>query len=311
MFAIAVHGGAGSWEKDAQAAGLAGVRRAAEEGARLLAGGASALEAAIAAAVILEDDPVFNAGTGSALNLRGEVECDAAVMAGDCLRAGAVASVRGVRNPVLLARRVMEETDHVLVAGEGAEELARAWGLANGNEPTPMRRAKWETARAGVDAGAGRMAALLRAHPELARERRGTIGVVVRDSAGRCAVAASTGGVLLKLPGRIGDTPIPGAGSYASHAGAAAATGQGELMMRTLTTKTACDLMAQGHTAEAAAKAALVRTAREAGADLGLITVDLWGGIGVAHATPLMPHAFLTEGSPLVARLGVDQAVAP
>ncbi len=306
MFAIALHGGAGTWEKDAHEAALAGLSRALDVGFAKLAAGDSALEAVVAAAVALEDDPTFNAGTGSALNLRGEVECDACVMVGPGLRAGAVASVRGVKNPALLARRVMEETDHVLLAGEGAETLARGWGLANGNEPTPARRKKWEAAKEKL-ATAGtpeRLAALLKAHPDLA-SRRGTIGVVARDARGAAAAATSTGGTLLKLPGGIGDTPIPGAGNYASHAGAASATGTGELMMRALTTKVACDLMAQGFTADAAARTAIVRTAREAGSDLGIITVDLWGGVGVAHATPLMPHAYRVEGRDAVVRLDV------
>src|SRR3954453_11893603 len=116
MFAIAVHGGAGTWEPEFQRAGLTGVRRAALAGAELLARGATALEAAVVAAVVLEDDPVFNAGTGSTLNLRGDVECDAAVMDGARLNGAGVAEVTGVKNPVLLARRVMEETDHVLLA---------------------------------------------------------------------------------------------------------------------------------------------------------------------------------------------------
>lgn len=312
MFAMAVHGGAGTWEEPAHAPALAGLRAALEKGRVILAGGGDALDAVVAAAVALEDDPVFNAGTGSALNLRGEVECDASVMCGPGLRAGSVATVRGVRNPVLLARRIMEETDHVLLAGEGAELLAAAWGLAPGNVPTPARRAKWEKAVAALLSGSGesadgmthaRLVELVKAHPELARERRGTIGAVARDAKGNTAAATSTGGTLLKLPGRIGDTPVPGAGNYATTAGAASATGQGELMLRTLTTKVACDLMAQGFTADAAARTALIRTAREAGSDLGIITVDLWGGVGITHATPLMPHAYVVGGEEPVVRL--------
>lgn len=304
MFAIALHGGAGTWEKDAHEAALAGLRRALDVGFAKLVGGRSALDAVVAAAVVLEDDPVFNAGTGSALGLRGEVECDAALMSGAGLRAGGVASVRGVKNPILLARRVMEETDHVLIAGDGVETLARGWGLATGNEPTPARKAKWEAAVAKLrDASTpAKLAAIVRAHPDLA-SRKGTIGVVARDARGESAAATSTGGTLLKLPGRIGDTPIPGAGNYASPAGAASATGTGELMMRSLTTKVACDLMAQGFTADAAARTAIVRTAREAGSDVGITTVDLWGGVGIAHATPLMPHAYEVEGGEAIVRL--------
>jgi beta-aspartyl-peptidase (threonine type) len=310
VFAMAVHGGAGTWEPEHHAAALAGLSAALAAGIAVLQGGSSALDAVVAAATVLEDDPVFNAGTGSTLNLDGEIEVDAAVMAGNGQRAGAVACVKNVRNPVKLARRVMEDTDHVLLAGEGAEALARAWGLAAKNEPTPDRRRRWEAARAKLarDAEPAKLAALLKAHPELARERRGTIGAVARDAHGHTAAATSTGGVLLKLPGRIGDTPVPGAGNYANAAGAASATGQGELILRALTTKTACDLMAQGFTADSAARTALIRTAREAGSDLGLITVDLWGGIGIAHATANMPHAFQAEGGAPLARMRAGQA---
>lgn len=310
MFAMAVHGGAGTWEEAAHAPALAGLRAALEAGRAILAAGGEALDAVVAAATALEDDPVFNAGTGSALNLRGEVECDAAVMSGLGLRAGSVAAVRGVRNPVLLARRILEETDHVLIAGEGAEQLAALWGLAPGNAPTADRRARWEKAIAELLAGGSpgdlthaRLFDLVKAHPELARERRGTIGAIARDARGNTAAATSTGGTLLKLPGRIGDTPVPGAGNYATTAGAASATGQGELMLRSLTTKVACDLMAQGFTADAAARTALIRTAREAGSDLGIITVDLWGGVGATHATTYMPHAYVVGGDEPVVRL--------
>lgn len=311
MFAMAVHGGAGAWEESHHEAALAGVRRSVEAGAAVLRGGGSALDAVVAAAIVLEDDPHFNAGTGATLTLRGEVECDACVMTGHDLGAGAVAAVRGVKNPVLLARRVMEETDHVLLAGEGAETLAKAWNLFTGNEPVPFRLERWKKAVAELPRDADpanpkKLAALLKAHPELGATRRGTIGAVACDAAGRTAVATSTGGMLLKLPGRVGDTPIPGAGSYAAAAGAASATGHGELVMRALTTRTACDRMESGLGADAAAASALAHTARIAGSDLGLITVDARGGVGAAHATRFMPHAFAVDGQPVVARLAAQ-----
>jgi beta-aspartyl-peptidase (threonine type) len=313
MYALVVHGGAGSWEDVDLDAALAGVRRAAEAGRALLAAGGSALDAVVAAALVLEDDPVFNAGTGATLNLRGEAECDAAVMTGAGYRAGAVAALCNVANPVLVARKVLEETDHVLIAGEGAEALARAWGLAHGNPPTDARRTRWQRAveSLGLKAPpsaipAKKIAALVKAHPELAAARRGTIGAVAVDREGHTAVAASTGGVLLKLPGRIGDTPIPGAGTYACPAGAVAATGQGELMMRSLTTKVACDLMAGGLDAQSALRAALDRTARETGDDVGLIGVDASGRVGVAHHPPFMPHAIAVDDDPITARTSAN-----
>lgn len=309
MWAIAVHGGAGAWDESEHAAAIAGVRAAVEIAAERLRGGAEAVEAAIAAVLALEDDPTFNAGTGSALDLRGEVECDACVVEGATLRAGAVAAVRGVRNPVLLADFVRRQTDHVLLAGAGAEELARHAGLATGNEPTPTRRARWERARENLGKGKApdslpRLLALLAANPALAATRRGTVGAVITDARGRCAAATSTGGVLLKLPGRIGDTPIVGAGTYADAAGAASATGHGELVMRSLTTRVACERIAAGASAANAARAALEATKTATGsADVGLVVVDHAGGTGAAHGTPFMPHGLLRESDagPVVA----------
>lgn len=311
-WAIAVHGGAGTWEKDAHEAALAGVRAAVEAGTAKLRGGATALDAAIAAAVALEDDPTFNAGTGSTLNLRGEVECDASLMEGHTLRGGAVASVRNVKNAILLAREVFARTDHVLLAGEGAEEFARLCGLARGNEPTAARREKWRVAREKLGGGTApssmpRLVELLAKNPSLAKERRGTIGAVAVDAQGRCAAATSTGGVLLKLPGRVGDTPILGAGTYADAHGAASATGQGELVMRALTTRVACFALAAGADAMTAAREAVERTKSAVGSDdLGLVVVDRAGRCGAAHGTPLMPHAFASSSLGTIASLDVE-----
>lgn len=301
-WAIAVHGGAGTWDAGDHAPALAGIRAALDAAAETLRGGADAVGAAIAAVVALEDDPVFNAGTGSTLNLRGEVECDACVMEGSSLRAGAVAAVRGVKNAVLLAEWVRTKTDHVLLAGAGAEEIARHAGLFTGNEPTPARRARWERARQKLGDGDApdslpRLLALLAGNPELAHTRRGTVGAVVTDAQGRCAAATSTGGVLLKLPGRIGDTPILGAGTWADAAGAASATGHGELVLRSLTTRVACERIAAGADAAEAARAALETTKAATGsADVGLVVVDRRGNVSAAHGTPFMPYGLLREG---------------
>ena len=298
-WAITVHGGAGAGDAAEHEAALAGVRAAVEVAAATLRGGANAVDAAIAAVVALEDDVTFNAGTGSTLNLRGEVECDACVMDGATLRAGAVAAVRGVKNAVRLADFVRTQTDHVLIAGAGAEELAHHAGLLTGNEPTEARRARWERAKEKLGGGKApdslpRLLALLAANPALAATRRGTVGAVVTDAQGRCAAATSTGGVLLKLPGRIGDTPIVGAGTYADGAGAASATGHGELVMRALTTRVACERIAAGATAAEAARAALDATKAATGsADVGLVVVDRAGNAGAAHGTPFLPYGLL------------------
>lgn len=303
MYALVVHGGAGDWKPEIKAAVLEGVGRAARAGIAILAQGGSALDAAVAAVASLEDDPLFNAGTGSALNLDGEAEMDAAVMVGEGLRAGAVACLKRVRNPVQVARKVLEETDHVLLAGEGALRFARALGFPDHDPVTAERLADWRKRReALVRADRGpRLARLLGSDPA-----RGTVGAVALDRQGRLAAATSTGGLPLKLPGRVGDTPVPGAGYYACLHGAVCATGHGELMLRYLTTKAVTDRMVAGASAQQAADDVLRAMAESAGSEVGIIAVDARGGIGVAHATAALPHAWGREGGAITVKLGIS-----
>lgn len=308
MYAIIVHGGAGAWEKEQEAAALEGVRRAVQAGREVLAGGGMALDAVVAAVVALEDDPTFNAGTGSALNLDGEAEMDAGVMVGQGLRSGNVAALKRVKNPVLVARKVMEETDHVLLAGEGALRFARAMGFPDHDPVTAERLADWRKKRdamlRGEDRYLPRQRELLRACPGLACD---TVGAVALDANGGLAAATSTGGLSLKLAGRIGDSPIPGAGNYADLRAAVSATGRGELMVRFLAAKTVCDLAAGGRSAQRAVDEALARMAAEVGDDVGIIALDGEGRIGVGHRTPAMPHAYAVEGrDELVAAMRVS-----
>lgn len=274
-YGLVVHGGAGVWDADAHEDAVRGVRAAATLARRILAAGGAAVDAVVAAVVALEDDPLFNAGTGACLNLDGEAEMDAQVMDGEELRAGAVAALMHVRNPVLVARRVMEETGHVLLVGAGALRFARGMGFAEYDPVTERARARWRERR---------------------QERGGTVGAVARDARGRFAAATSTGGVALKLPGRVGDTPVPGAGNYATPTAAASATGHGELMLRTLATKRVCDWIGRGLGAPAAVERVLAEMADTVGAQVGLIAVDGDGCPGLAHGTAHMPFAYLREG---------------
>jgi beta-aspartyl-peptidase (threonine type) len=275
-WAILIHGGAGEWRAEDEAAALraSASRRATLQ--RLMAGG-SALDAAVAAVVELEDNALFNAGTGAVLNRDGEAELDASVMTGHDLRCGAVAALRRVRNPVLVARRVMERTPHVLLAGEGALRFARSEGFEDYDPITQRARDAWLRRRS--------------ASP-------GTVGAVVLDLAGGLAAATSTGGVTLKLPGRVGDSPIPGAGNYANAAAACSATGQGELMLRVLAAKDLCDRVAGGAHPQAAVEALLREMAAGIGADGGFILLSRDGRLGVAHTMVSMPHAWWREGDP-------------
>jgi beta-aspartyl-peptidase (threonine type) len=296
MFAIVVHGGAGRWKKELEHAVLEGVRRAAEIGAKVLSAGGSALDAAVAAVVELEDNPVFNAGTGSALNIDGEAEMDAGVMVGKGLRTGNVAGIKRVRNPVRVAQKVMEETEHVLLAGEGALRFARAMGFPDYDPVTPERLAHYQKKFSDLKREGGRPPYLSQTASGHYAPAKDTVGAVALDVHGGLAAATSTGGIPMKLAGRVGDTPIPGAGNYATVRAAASATGQGELMMRFLTTKTVCDLVAAGLSAPQAVVEVLARMATEVGQNAGCIAVDASGAIGIGHLTPLMPHAYVREG---------------
>jgi beta-aspartyl-peptidase (threonine type) len=285
---IAVHGGAGDWDEARHEQARAGVHAAAKQGGILLAQGSAALDAVTAAVVVLEDDALFNAGTGSVLNRDGEVEMDAAVMTGHDLAFGAVAAIRRVRNPVLVARRVMERSGHALLAGEGAVRFAREQGFGDYDPATADARAAWERARAD--------------------RLLGTVGAVSLDDEGRLAVATSTGGTLLKLPGRVGDTPLPGAGTYATRDAAVSATGKGELMMRVLAAKSVCDLAAGGLPVQDAVNRVLAAMRDTIGAEAGFIAIGRDGSIGVARGTRHMAAAWWTsEQSAIVATMTEDQ----
>ena len=310
MPVLVAHGGAGRWPEERLGKALEGLREALMAGFSVLEGGGSALDAVEEAVANMEDNPLFNAGVGSALNLAGEVEAEASIMDGSSLSAGAVALVKSVRNPVRLARLVMEKTDHVLLAGPTAEELARAFGLEEGELKTEERARMWEEALSRLRAGEARyfrrLPALLAEMPGLAPP--GTVGAVALDGEGRLAAATSTGGIMLKLPGRLGDTSHIGAGTYADQHGASSATGIGEVAIKLCLTRMACLLMGLGLSAERAAEACMGLVASSfPWAPMGIITLDAKGRLGAAHTSEYMPWGYIREGmkSPEVSGRGV------
>jgi beta-aspartyl-peptidase (threonine type) len=293
---IVVHGGAGIWRKDIRR-GLVGVRRAAAAGSRILARGGSALDAVEAAVIVMEDDPVFNAGKGSSLTYTGTVEMDAAIMDGRDLSAGAVALLHAVKNPIRLARLVMENTDHVLLAGENAERFARAFSLPRTNPITAERRRRYLMFKKGhVDARIGwirKNRPLIDEHPEILEGD--TVGAVAVDVEDNYAAASSTGGVMLKLPGRIGDTPQIGCGLYCDNSsGAATVTGVGEVAIRLAMSKEVCSLMEQGRPAAEAAAVAVRKASERLKGHAGVIAIDRAGRVATVHNTPFMPWAIST-----------------
>jgi beta-aspartyl-peptidase (threonine type) len=270
--AIIVHGGAGRLASQDVEPRIAGCREAARIGWRVLGEGGTALDAAEAAVTALEDDPLFNAGTGAALNAAGQVELDASIMDGARLAAGAVAAVTGIPNPVRLARAVLEDGRHVLLAGEGARRFAQEKGIP---ECAPealivaRQRERWE-------------------------RKHGTVGCVALDAQGRLAAATSTGGMPDKLPGRVGDSAIIGAGTYADERGAVSCTGIGEAIIRMVLARSALDLLDQGLAPDRAAQRAVALLAERTGSEAGLIIIDRHGRAGCWHNAQHMPVCAIT-----------------
>ncbi|WP_397544269.1 isoaspartyl peptidase/L-asparaginase [Roseovarius salis] len=227
-FVLAVHGGAGVMPRadmtpEREAAYHAALERVLAAGGAVLAGDGCALDAVTAATAALEDEPLFNAGRGAVFTRDGTHEMDAAIMDGRDRKAGAVASIAGVRNPVHLARAVMERTDHVLMVGDGALEIARDAGLPFEDDAYFFTQERWDSLQSTLQMEAD---GTLDDDPS---RRHGTVGAVALDRAGNLAAATSTGGMTAKRAGRVGDSPIIGAGTFADNATCAvSATGDGE-----------------------------------------------------------------------------------
>lgn len=300
--AIIVNGGAGPWKTERLERALLGVRNAVLAGWSVLAKGGSALDAAIEAVVVMEDDPVFNAGTGTCLNTMGFPELEALVMRGDTLEAGAVVAAP-VKNPVRLARLVMEKTDHVILFGEGARMFARAMGFEEYDPVIPERVETYKEMMAKLREGKSerwpRLPDFVREHPEFMGD---TVGAVAVDGQGLCAVATSTGGVFLKMPGRMGDSPIPGAGNYADRFGAVSLTGEGEGMIRTVAAKRASDLLASGMDPQVVAETVVLEIKQKTGKQSGIILATADGRVASHYNTNSMPTAAIRDGldEPLV-----------
>jgi beta-aspartyl-peptidase (threonine type) len=233
----------------------------------------------------LEDDPVFDAGAGAHLNRDGHVELDAIIMDGNTLKAGAVAAVHTVKNPIILARRVMERSPHMMLVGPGAEQFAREAGIPTCDQSALIVDRERDVWRAFRESGRD---------PDFDTIAKGTVGAVARDIHGSLIAATSTGGTLGKHPGRVGDSPLIGCGCYAdATAGGVSSTGEGEAIMRIVMAKTAVEMMRAGMTPTAAAQACL-RLLHERGHGRGgLILLDASGTPGFAFTTPRMALGYV------------------
>lgn len=288
--AIVVHGGAGAIAPERHARVAEGCAAAAEIGYAVLAAGGRALDAVQAAVRALEDDPELNAGTGAVLNRDAAVELDAAIMDGATLAIGGVAALPSIKNPIDVARAVLEDGEHVLLAGTGAQRFAIERGFAPVDPESLMTertRARWWDEHVRRTTGS--------TAPPVPAEG-GTVGAVAVDAAGHVAAATSTGGINYKRPGRVGDSPLPGCGTWADdQGGAASATGDGEAIIRVTLCRALIDRLARGEEPDAAAAAVLDELARRGRGTGGVIAVDPRGAIVAAHVSPTMSFAAIRD----------------
>jgi beta-aspartyl-peptidase (threonine type) len=295
---LLIHGGAWDMPDDGIAAHEHGIANSLAAGYALLERGASAIDAVQAAVAVMEDDETFDAGRGSFLTQDGKVQLDALLMDGSTLRAGGVACVERLRNPIHAARLVLDESPHVYFVGAGAERFARLHGMAlcdNMDLVIPREQERLYKAQAAELAGFGdtTFSGPLDSHD--------TVGAVARDIHGNLAAATSTGGTLNKAPGRVGDSSLIGCGCYADNLSAAVSlTGWGEPIMKLVLGKWAVDRVAAGASPEEAARAAIAYLFDRLGGHGGIILLGPDGRIGLAHNTPRMAWGVQTpEGMQL------------
>jgi beta-aspartyl-peptidase (threonine type) len=297
---LIVHGGAWDIPDEAIEACKSGCHRALAAGWSILSRGGSALDAIEAAIMVLEDDPLFDAGYGSHLNLDGYVECDAIVMNGATLRAGAASTLQRVKNPIQAARKILENCPHMMLVAEGAERFAKEHGIALCNPEeliSEAEREAWTKCKADKHAAEHH-----RGHEQ------GTVGAVAIDRAGNLFAATSTGGTCCKLPGRVGDSPLIGCGCYAdSEAGGVSCTGYGEAIMKIVMAKTTVDFLRRPEicvnspggsscntsTAEIAGREAIHLLGKRTHCTGGLILLDREGNPGFAFNTPRMAYGYV------------------
>jgi beta-aspartyl-peptidase (threonine type) len=292
--AIAIHGGSGTIRKgDFTESREQEVRetlqRAVKAGHEILASGGNSLDAVTRVITILEDSPHFNAGRGAVFNAEGKNELDASIMDGSDLSAGAIAAVHNVRNPILLARKVMSESDHVMLMGEGAEVFARQQEIEFEDDDFFFTEYRWQQlqkARASTNPNAFHLS-------ESAGDWLSTVGAVALDSDGNLAAGTSTGGMTNKRWGRVGDSPIIGAGTYADNRSCAvSATGHGEYFIRATVAREICSrVQYQGLSLSAAADAVVNGQLTEMGGDGGVIAIDRKGNISLTFNTDGMYRA--------------------
>jgi L-asparaginase / beta-aspartyl-peptidase len=292
MISLVVHGGAWDIPDELVESHRTGVHRALKAGWAVLQKGGSAVEAVEKAIIVMEDDEIFDAGTGSFINRAGEVELDASIMSGKKLNAGAIAAVQNVRNPIALARKIMEESEHVLLVGMGATRFAREHGIQTCSQDdliTDRELERWRLIQ-------GTKNFLTKDAFRRKKIPVDTVGAVAMDEQGNMAAGASTGGTPNKYPGRVGDSPLIGSGTYADNAiGAVTSSGWGEALIKVVMAKTVVDFMDRnGGDPQLAADDGVKTLERKVDGFGGVIAMNNEGQIGIAYNTPRMARAFIT-----------------
>ncbi len=312
QWGIVIHGGAGVIRRDMlspekEAAYRAKLTESLQAGHAVLARGGSSLDAVGAALRILEDSPLFNAGKGAVFNHDGQNELDAAIMDGRTLRAGAVAGLHHVKNPIDLARKVMENSAHVMMVGDGAEAFAREQGIELVPAEYFRTEERWEQLQKALEkekASPGKPSSLQPSRdPATGEEKFGTVGAVALDQAGNLAAGTSTGGMTNKRYGRVGDSPIIGAGTYANAHCAVSGTGHGEFFIRYTVARDICARMEyQQLPLQESANAMVMDVLVKAGGEGGVIAMDAQGNVAMPFNSPGMYRGYMGEdGTPHVA----------
>jgi L-asparaginase / beta-aspartyl-peptidase len=310
-YGLVIHGGAGTITRDQmtperEEAYHASLRAALEAGYRILDEGGTAVDAVIEAVRIMEDDSLFNAGRGAVFTSEGTNELDAAIMEGADRNAGAVAGVRNVKNPIELARIVMDESPHVFLTGEGAETYGRQFGIEEVNPEYFFTEQRWQALEQAQERESASR------EFDLAEDRMiGTVGAVARDRDGNLAAATSTGGMTNKRFGRVGDVPVIGAGTYASNESCAiSATGHGEFFIRNVVSRDICARMEHlGESIQEAADALVMQRLVEHGGTGGVVGIDRSGNVTMTLNTPGMYRGHYLAGAEPFTAIYADQGM--
>ncbi len=296
-YSLAIHGGAGTITRNSLTAEKEqhyrdALLEALVAGESILKSGGSALDAVMQAVMSLEDCPLFNAGRGSVFTATGQHEMDASIMRGDTLDAGAVAGVKGIKNPVVLARAVMEQSEHVMLSGLGAETFAKETGITFESEKYFYTEQRFQQLQEAIRGGKVQLD-----HTLSENKKFGTVGAVAKDQQGNLAAATSTGGMTNKKFNRIGDSPIIGAGTYANNKTCAVScTGHGEFFIRAVVAyDVSCLMEYKGLSLEEACRMVVQDKLVKIGGEGGLIAVDYSGNISLPFNSEGMYRGWLTE----------------